>query len=215
LVFSEQVAKHHDKLQAEKEAAGIAKLQASLPKLCRPVLAMALQDSTLDADRALLLLRRFQSDMFNDLAALQQRRQRLQDSLHVSPSDSSDSGDHKRRKRSKREKHRKEKKEKTSKHKHKKDKDKDRSKRHKRKRDRSGSADEAAPGQLAFGSFGIIREADYTRMRPEFAAWASEAKHIDSEALPRFAPDVETPRLSLFSGLNVNELCLPRCLAKR
>lgn len=85
-----QVKKHHEKLQSEKEAAGIAKLQAALPKLSRAVLAFALQDCSTDAEKALLVLRQFQTDAFNELAEIQRKRRALRSKQHrQSASDSS------------------------------------------------------------------------------------------------------------------------------
>lgn len=78
-------------------------------------------------------------------------------------------------------KDKKEKKDKSKKDKHKKDK----SKKRERAEDRSP---DGRPSRLEFGSYGIIRESDYHLKRPEFASWASEIKHIDIEALPRFVP---------------------------
>lgn len=86
-----QVKKHHDKMQAEKEAAGIAKLQATLPKLSRAVLAFALQDCSTDAEKALLVLRQFQSDAFDQLADIQRKKRDMR-SRQQRPSSSDSSG---------------------------------------------------------------------------------------------------------------------------
>jgi hypothetical protein len=89
-IVAVQVKKHHDKMQAEKEAAGIAKLQADLPKLSRAVLAYALQDCVTDAEKALLMLRQFQSDTFDELAEIQRKRRALKSrQQRASSSDSS------------------------------------------------------------------------------------------------------------------------------
>ena len=185
-----QVKQHHEKLQQEREEAGIHKLQASLPKLCRPVLAMALKDCQFDADRALLMLRQFQSDMFDDLAVIHRKRKRLEASAkHHRAEHDSDSGDDRKRRRhkssshvkSKKKSRHKEDKHKRSKHKH---------KHKKRRRSDSGSEGTDSGGEeehLDFGAFGIIRESDYALKKPEFAAWASEVKHIDIESLPKCA----------------------------
>jgi hypothetical protein len=69
-------------MQAEKEAAGIAKLQAALPKLSRAVLAFALQDCMTDAEKALLVLRQFQSDAFDQLAEIQRKKRDLRNRHH-------------------------------------------------------------------------------------------------------------------------------------
>lgn len=201
-----QVKRHHDKLQAEKEAAGIAKLQSSLPKVAKPVLAYALQDSQLDAEKALLVLRQFQSETFDELNDIQQRRKHLRSygsnghrhskrSASASPG-SGDDSDSSEGRRHRHEKSRKHKHKKSSKHGS--DKRKDRHKKHKKekrsKRSRQSPPpheDDGGPGThgrpLEFGSFGVLREADYTSKRPEFAAWASEIKRIDIESLPRWA----------------------------
>jgi hypothetical protein len=84
-----QVKKHHEKMQAEKEAAGIAKLQAALPKLSRAVLAFALQDCSTDAEKALLVLRQFQSDAFDQLAEIQRKRRDIRSRQQRASSDSS------------------------------------------------------------------------------------------------------------------------------
>lgn len=82
--------KHHDKMQAEKEAAGISKLQAALPKVSRAVLAFALQDCSADAEKALLVLRQFQSDAFDQLAEIQRKRRDVKNrQQRASSSDSS------------------------------------------------------------------------------------------------------------------------------
>ena len=179
-----QVQQHHAALQQEKETAGIQKLQASLPKLCRPVLALALQDCEFDAERALLMLRQFQSDTFDSLRDINRRRKRLEahTARRAPPDDASDSGDSgsPRRKRS-RSSHKHSKHKKSGKHKRHKDKH---HKRRRRRSPRSGSEDD---GALEFGAFGIIRESDYALKKPEFAAWATEVKHIDIESLPRCA----------------------------
>eukprot|EP00892_Ulva_mutabilis_P000864 jgi/Ulvmu1/10779/UM069_0013.1 len=192
------VKKHHDKLQAEKEAAGIAKLQATLPELSKPVLAYALQDSQLDAEKALLVLRQFQSESFDELSAIQRRRKDLRARgrgksrrrTSVSPvsGSESESSEDRRRERSRKSKHKKSSKhsrEKSKKDKHRKHKKEKRSKRsrHSPREDDDMPSKRGRP--LEFGSFGIIREADYTAKRPEFAAWASEVKNIDIESLPR------------------------------
>lgn len=199
-----QVKKHHDKLQAEKEAAGIAKLQSTLPKLSKPVLAYALQDCQLDAERALLVLRQFQSEAFDELSAIHRRRKdlrahassRSKRRVSASPASGSDSesSEDRRHDRSRKSKHKKSskhssekrKKDKHKKHKHKKEKRSKRSRHSPRPH-----ADDESPSKhgraLEFGSFGIIRESDYSAKRPEFAAWASEVKQIDIESLPRCA----------------------------
>ena len=185
-----QVKQHHDMLQQEREEAGIAKLQASLPKLCRPVLAMALKDCQFDAELALLMLRQFQSDAFDELATIHRKRRRIEaesSSKHrderAADSDNDSDRQHKRsRDKSKHKKSskRKDDKDKKSKHKH---------KRKRSHRSRSPALDSGSEeGPLEFGSFGIIREGDYALKKPEFAAWATEIKHIDIESLPKCAP---------------------------
>ena len=201
-----QVKRHHDKLQAEKEAAGITKLQGALPKLAKPVLAYALQDSQLDAEKALLVLRQFQSEAFDELAAVQQRRKNLRahgdgkkrrrQSVSTDSGSESDSSDDRRgrKEKSKKQRHKKSSKhssDKRKKHKNKKEKHK-KEKRSKRSRHSPTPHEhEDVPSKhgrtLEFGSFGTIRESDYTAKRPEFAAWASEVKSIDIESLPRCA----------------------------
>jgi hypothetical protein len=190
-----QVKKHHDKLQAEKEAAGIAKLHSAMPKLSRAVLAYALQDCAVDADKALLVLRQFQSEAFEKLADVQRKRRKLRAKLErgSSPESSQTSGsshEHrdKRSKRKSKSKH----KHKSKSGKHKTENDSTRSKekkdRHKKRRKRARSREHSPSTEdrpLEFGSFGILRESDYHAKRPEFAAWASEVKHIDIEALSR------------------------------
>lgn len=94
-----QVKQHHEKLQQEREEAGIHKLQASLPKLCRPVLAVALKDCQFDAERALLMLRRFQSDAFDDLAVIHRKRRRLEASAKLHPADPDSASDDDRKRR--------------------------------------------------------------------------------------------------------------------
>ena len=75
-------------MQAEKEATGISKLQAALPKLSRAVLAFALQDCSTDAEKALLVLRQFQSDSFDQLVEIQRKRRDVRSrQLRASSSD--------------------------------------------------------------------------------------------------------------------------------
>lgn len=185
-------------LQAEKEEAGIAKLQASLPTLCQPVLALALKECNADADRALLMLRQFQSDMFDELATLHRRRRKLE-AQNSGADERGKSERHRkhdrgqdslpRRRHKSKSKHRDEK-GKRAKHKQSKD------SKHKRKKRRRSDSDAESAGAgssgseeqaLEFGSFGIIRESDYALKKPEFAAWASEIKKIDIESLPKCA----------------------------
>jgi hypothetical protein len=190
-----QVQQHHEKLQQERENAGIQKLQASLPKLCHPVLALALQDCGFDADRALLMLRQFQSDKFDNLALINRKRKRLQSLARGFSPDSSEGtasegpGNtprkhlHKHRKASKQSSKKDKKASKhKSKHKHK---GKHRSREKHKRRRRYSTSDSEGEGPLEFGAFGIIRESDYALKKPEFSAWASEVKHIDIESLPR------------------------------
>jgi hypothetical protein len=172
-----QVQQHHEKLQIEREEAAILKLQSSLPKICHPVLAVALKDCAFDADRALLMLRQFQSDAFDELALIRKRRRaEASRSSHEVFPDSGPGGDRGRRRRDSRHKHKKS-------SKSKKDKRKRSKQKHTQLSDSPDSGEEERA--LEFGSFGIIRESDYTLKKPEFAAWASEVQHIDIESLPR------------------------------
>lgn len=186
-----QVQQHHEQLQEELAESGIAKLQASLPKLCRPVLAVALQDCGMDAERALLMLRQFQSDAFDELAVIQRKRRKAEarkSRRPLAPESASDSDSDSRR-RKKRHKRDRQKDSKSSK-KHKKEKRKDH-KSHKKQRRRSRSVASESSGDeehtLEFGSFGIIRESDYALKAAEFTAWAQAVHQIDVDSLPRCA----------------------------
>jgi hypothetical protein len=155
---------------------------------------MALKECRFDAERALLMLRQFQSDAFDELAVIHRKRRRLEAAAKSSSkrhrheeasSDSESDDDRRSRRKHSSSKHKKklskskDEKHKRSKHKHK------RAKRSRRSEESGSEGSEG--GALEFGSFGIIREGDYSLKEPEFAAWASEVQHIDIESLPRCA----------------------------
>ena len=195
-----QVKLHYEKIEAEREEQALGKLQASVPRLSKRVLALALHDCRMDVDRALMLLRQFQADHFEDLESIMHKRKL---SVHDKPnkhdavelaslerdevSDPRDE-DGRRHKHSKSKKEsRKESKNESKRSKHKdskKDSRKDSKKDKKRRREDDSDEDGA---RASFGAWGIIRESDYTAKRAEFLAWATEVKHIDVEGLPRCA----------------------------
>jgi hypothetical protein len=70
------VAKHADKLQKEKEDRAMGKLRLLLPQLTPATHAVALQECEWDDERALQLLRRFQTAKAEDLEALRKQQKR-------------------------------------------------------------------------------------------------------------------------------------------
>ena len=69
------VAKHADKLQKEKEAQALEKLLLLLPRLSPVTHAIALEECEWDAEKALSMLRSFQSEKSVELQEIHKRRE--------------------------------------------------------------------------------------------------------------------------------------------
>lgn len=200
------VAKHLEKLQKDKEEAGMTIVRALIPDLSPAVCALALAECDYDGKHAALLLQRFKNANQEQLLELQLQKKRKASSNHddgsgdassssgsesSSDADSDSSGDKKRKRRSKggkrSSKDKRKRSSKRSKDKPKKDRRKKKHKRRCSKRDASeerGGAGAVAAAQ--YGKYGIIRETDYDAKRSDFLAWAMEVKKVDPEVLPKY-----------------------------
>ena len=69
-----QVEKHVEKLQKEKEAKAMEKLQVLVPNVGPAVLALALEECAHDVDHAVVMLRRFQVAKGKELSTIHKVR---------------------------------------------------------------------------------------------------------------------------------------------